>query len=105
MLGGVNALHTAFPENAEDEYLLQGSTAFGLFLNEPSMVGWLAAWHTAGSFNDWLVHSVLVKDVCVRNCNLQGVSKIKVSILSWVSIIRRADGWVLLLSDDNLYLL
>ena len=26
LLGGVNALHTAFPENAEDEYSLQGNS-------------------------------------------------------------------------------
>ena len=25
LLGGVNALHTAFPENAEEEYRCQGS--------------------------------------------------------------------------------
>ena len=29
LLGGVNALHTAFPENAEEEYKIQGK-----YLNE-----------------------------------------------------------------------
>ena len=35
MLGGVNALHTAFPDEAEEEYKLQGMTIWFLWCLTP----------------------------------------------------------------------